>query len=115
MYHKYLNLNETFLVISNHCVVATIPTKLKSIRMIDIADNIVEDLPFYGQEIWASHLYRGVIFISIGFKTSSSNLLKKDITEVEVPLPIYHCLIWSHQVFKIHFQTVTRALVVLSK
>ena len=96
MYHKYLNLSETFLVISNHCVVATIPTKLKSIRMIDNGDNIVEDLPFYGQEIWASHLYRGVIFISIGFKTSSKqHILKKDIT-VKVPLPIYQCLIWSH-------------------
>ena len=49
--------------------------------MIDNGDNIVEDLPFYGQEIWASHLYRGVIFISIGFKTSSKqHILKKDIT-----------------------------------
>ena len=48
--------------------------------MIDIGDNIVEDLPFYGQEIWASHLYRGVIFISIGFKTSVSLLKKRDIS-----------------------------------
>ena len=45
--------------------------------MIDNGDNIVEDLPFYGQEIWASHLYRGVIFISIGFKTSSKQHIFK--------------------------------------
>ena len=62
------------------------------------------DLPFYGQEIWASHLYRGVIFISIGFKTSVS-LLKKEISVLA--LPICHGLIWTDDdisVFKIHFK-----------
>ena len=78
--------------------------------MIDIGDNIVEDLPFYGQEIWASHLYRGVIFISIGFKTSV-NLLKKEISVVA--LPICHGLIWTETISVCLKFILNRALVVL--
>ena len=80
--------------------------------MIDIGDNIVEDLPFYGQEIWASHLYRGVIFISIGFKTSVSLLKKKKEISV-VALPIYHGLIWTETISVCLKFILNRALVVL--
>ena len=78
--------------------------------MIDTGDNIVEDLPFYGQEIWASHLYRGVIFISIGFKTSVS-LFKKEISVLA--LPICHGLIWTETIVVCLKFILNRALVVL--
>ena len=79
--------------------------------MIDTGDNIVEDLPFYGQEIWASHLYRGVIFISIGFKTSVSLLKKREISVVA--LPICHGLIWTETISVCLKFILNRALVVL--